>query len=617
MPGLIGYIKQNAKENADLNLRSMAQLLQPEARFNRELFEQDAVGLGRVSLGILNPHPQPIWNDDRSLGIILEGEFYNVSELRKDLDRRGFSIRELGDAEIALHLYQDMGEAFAERINGAFVLAIWDQRKRKLIIANDRLGLYPLYYAETAQGLMFASGVRALLADRTLSRSPDRVGIAQFLTFDHLLDDRTLLESVKLLPQASLLTYQDGVLKIRQYRNLCYAEQHDLRNIDEDVRMLNHLLDQAVRRQVSDNLPKGLLLSGGLDSRMLLALMAAAIPPGQLDTFTWGIPGCDDCRAAGELASIARTRHHFYKLDPEWLAEKAEEAVRLTDGLGNITNLHALAAAPQEGEISKVLFKGFLGDAMFGFAVNRRFWANYDDQTAFRAHVRSHHDHGVIIFDQPEHASLFSAEFQKAVGDSVFESYRLGMKRSGSSQLATQRLYFDLTQRVPRMTINGVEVVRSYAAVRLPFADFDLLDFSLLIPPGYMFERYIAHRAFTENFPEYAKVPNPSTGLPMISCARELLLRARSDLRWHLERRGLGGLFGPERRPYKDYNSWFRNELRGWVEGVLLDPNSLNRGFFQPDYVRQQVSEHMAGENRAGRLGELLSLELWLRQYID
>lgn len=617
MPGLIGYITHNPKPNAKLTLKAMADLLQPEPRFARELYEDAPLGLGRISLGILNPQPQPVWNEDRTLAIILDGEFYNSSELKREAEGAGYATGNLGDAQTALCLYQNLGENFANILNGAFVLAIWDSLQHKLLIVNDRLGLYPLYYAQTAQGLVFASGVRALLADPTLPRCPDRIGIAQFLTFDHLLDDRTLLDAVKLLPQASLLTFQDERLQIRPYWKLQYPNQHELREIDQDVQRLNHLLEQAVRRQTRDDLSKGLLLSGGLDSRMLLAELAETLPAGQLDTFTWGIPGCDDCRAATELAAIAKTRHHFYELRPEWLANKAEEAVRLTDGLGNVINLHALAAAPQEGAISKVLFKGFLGDAMFGFAVNRRFWADYDDQNAFRTHVLSHHDHGVITFDQPEHAALFTPDFQTAVGDAVFESYRAGMKRSGASQLATQRLYFDLTQRVPRMTINGVEVVRAYAAARLPFADYDLLDFSCQIPPGYTFERYIAYRAFTEKFARYAKVPNPTTGLPMISCARDVLLRGRNNLRWHLQARNLDKLIGPERRPYKDYNGWFRRELRGWVESLLLDSHSLDRGFFQPEYIRQVVSEQMAGKDLATHLGALLSLELWLRQYLD
>lgn len=617
MPGLIGYVKSKEALDHSLTLAAMAKRLDPEGRFDHEFFEAGPVGIGRVSPGILNPIPQPIWSEDRSLGIVLDGEFYNSPELILYLERRGNPVQSAGDAGIALNLYQELGEGFVNCLKGAFVLAIWDERNHTLLVANDRLGLYPLYYAHTARGLIFSSGVRALLADPAVSRELDRVAIAQFMTFEHVLDDRTLLESVKLLPQASILTFREGALRIHPYWTLSYAEQHRLRDIDEDVQQLNDLLTRAIQRMALDDLPKGILLSGGMDSRMVLALLSEIVPPGRLDTFTWGIPGCDDCRAAGELAAIAKTRHHFFELKPDWLIEKADEAVRLTDGLGNITNLHALAAAPQEGAISKVLFKGFLGDAMFGFAVNRRFWANYDDQTAFHVHVQSHHDHGVIHYDQPEQALVFTPDFQRQVGDAVFESYRAGMRRSNASQLATQRLYFDLTQRVPRMTIHGVQVVRPYAAVRLPFADYDLVDFSLEIPPGYMFERYVAQRAFIENYPKYAKVPNPSTGLPMISCAREILLRARNDLRWHLRKRGLGFLTGADRKPYKDYAGWFRNQLRSWLEGVLLDPRTLERGLFNPDYIRKQVSDHMAGEDRTIRLGEFLTLELWMRQSID
>jgi asparagine synthase (glutamine-hydrolysing) len=617
MPGLIGYVNRKSKEHAALSLEAMGRLLEPEQRFSRDLYEESPVGLGRISLEILNPGEQPLWNEDRSLGIVMDGEFYDRQQLKKDLLARGNRIQTDSDAELALCLYQAHGDEFVAGLKGAFVLVIWDRGERKLLVANDRLGLYPLYYAQTSSGLIFAAGVRALLADSSLSLALDKTAIAEFLTFDHVLDDRTLLESVKLLPQASLMVYKDDQLCIRPYWDLQYAEFHEVRDEDADVDRLNFLLQQAVQRQVQGDRPKGLLLSGGLDSRVILALLAENISPGQLHTFTWGIPGCDDARAARELASISGTRHHFLELNSGWLADKANEAVRLTDGLGNIVNLHAFANVEEEARFAQVLFKGFLGDAMFGFAVNRYFWANYNEDNLYKVHKAAHHYHGVITFDAIDHISLFTNDFQHAVGDSVFESYRAGMKRSNASQSATQRLFFDLTQRVPRMTINGVEVVRSHAAVRLPFADYDVLDFSLQIPPGYLFNRHIAYRAFTEKYPQLAKVPNPSTGLPMISCARDILLRAKKDFQWHLRSRGLDKLAGPEKRPYKDYNTWFRTVLRNWVEGTLLDPHTLQRGLFQPDYVRQQVAGHMAGDNRAVRLGGLLSLELWLRQFVD
>ncbi len=619
MPGLIGYSKYHSMKDDSLHLEEMANRLEPEARFQRNLFEEGKVGLGRVSLGILNPAIQPLWNRDHSRCIIMEGELYNQQKLKDELENNydRNPLQTDSDAELALYMFETYGDDFAARLNGDFVLAIWDHPQRKLLITNDRLGLYPLYYAHAGNKLSFASGVRALLADPQLSHAIDKIAFAQFLTFDHVLDDRTYLEAVKLLPQASVLTYMDGRLKIHPYWKLHYLDLHELRDEKEDIDQLNHLLQQAVRRRISDDPTKGLLLSGGLDSRVILAEMAEALNPKQIHTFSWGIPGCDDCRAAKELAAIAGSNYHFYELKPDWLIEKANEAVARTDGLGNIANLHALAAAGQEAAIAPILFKGFLGDAMFGYAAHRRLWGNYDEQTSYLIHQQTHRGNGVIYFDSSDYPALFTDDFNKEVGDAVFESYRAGMKRSNASQLAIQRLYFDLTQRVPRMTLNGVEVVRGYAAVRLPFADNDLVDFSLVIPPGYLHERYIAYLAFTSKYHRFAKVPNPSTGLPMVSCARDTLLRARKDLRWQIRTLGLEKLLAPEARPYKDYGAWFRHELRHWVESTLLNPHSLERGIFYPDTIRQKVAEHMAGKDYAVQLGGLLTLELWQQQFLD
>jgi len=619
MPGLIGFLKYRDRKDDPLSLEAMAHRLEPEGRFQRQLFEEGEIGLGRLSLGILNPATQPLWNRDHSRCIIMEGELYNQQELKDELARNGDQgqFRTDSDAELALAMYETFGENFAVRLNGDFVLAIWNRPQRKLLITNDRLGLYPLYYADSGNKLTFASGVRALLADPQLSREIDQIAFAEFLTFDHVLDDRTHLQAVKLLPQASVLTCVDGHFAIHPYWNLKYPDLHELRDEQADIDQLNHLLQQAVRRRMGGSFPKGLLLSGGLDSRVILAGMAETAPPKQFHTFSWGIPGCDDCRAAKELAAIAGSQHHFYELKQDWLIEKANEAVMRTDGLGNIANLHAIAAANQEAAIAPILFKGFLGDAMFGYAAHRRFWGNYDEKTSFNIHLRTHRGHGVIFFDPSDYPSLFTDDFNRQVGDSVFESYRAGMKRSNTSQLALQRLYFDFNQRVPRMTLNGVEVVRGYGAVRLPFADNDLVDFSLVIPPGYLHERYIAYLAFISKYHQLAKVPNPSTGLPMVSCVRDTWLRARKDLRWHLRPFGLDKLLGPEARPYKDYGAWFRNRLRNWVEATLLNPRALERGIFQPDAIRQKVAEHMAGKDYAVQLGSLLTLELWQQQFLD
>jgi asparagine synthase (glutamine-hydrolysing) len=297
--------------------------------------------------------------------------------------------------------------------------------------------------------------------------------------------------------------------------------------------------------------------------------------------------------------------------------EKAEEAVRITDGMGNVTNLHALATAKEESQVAKVVFKGFMGDAMMGYALAKRFWGDYDEETWFRAHLKTHMELGVITFNGLEHTQLFTDEFQRQIGDSVFRSYRAGLKRSGSPQMGVQRLYFDMTQRVPRMTLNGVEVMRSYSPVRLPFCDNDLYDFTLRVPPGYLFERRLIANAFSEAHPALAKVPIAGSGMPLIACSREIMVRAWKLAQWHMRNRGLSRLAGPDARPYKDYDLWFRTILRPWVEETLLSPAALGRGYFNPDFLRMLVAEHMAGADHAVRLGAFLSLELWHRQFID
>jgi asparagine synthase (glutamine-hydrolysing) len=419
------------------------------------------------------------------------------------------------------------------------------------------------------------------------------------------------------MPQATIMTFIDGELDFQRYYEMHYANPYSLRDEMEWMDEYNHLLNQAITRQSADEIPAGLLLSGGLDSRQLLAYLCTLSKSSQLYSFTWGIPGCDDARFADEMAAKTCVRHIFYELKPDWLLSKAEDAVRLTDGMGNLVNLHALAALDQETQHVKVLYKGFLGDAMMGFALRPQFWANYDEATSIQAHMQVHHDQGVMMYTLDELNELLSESLQRDLGTAVVDEYRAGMAEADTPVLADQRVFFDFRQRVPRMTIKGVEVLRSKAIVRLPFADNDLVDFSLRLPPGFRYGRRLQRNAFIRDFPKLAQIPTTDTGLPMMSCARDVYLRGLQVIRWHLNARGLGRLIGQERRPYKDYKLWFRTVLRDWVEETLLDNRLLERGYFNPQTIRRIVTEHMAGEDHAVRIGALLSLELWHRQYMD
>jgi hypothetical protein len=199
------------------------------------------------------------------------------------------------------------------------------------------------------------------------------------------------------------------------------------------------------------------------------------------------------------VASRLGWGYHFFELKPDWLLGLANEAVRLTDGLGNVVNLHALAGIEEHARYAEVVFKGFLGDAMFGIALARPMWGDYGN-ARHDVHIAVHREHGYDLCDR----SAFTDPFLKHVGNTLIESYGAAMDRCGVSQLGNQRLYFDLTQRAQRLTLQGVEVVRSRAIVRLPFCDNDLLDFALTVPPGLLLDRHLSKAVFVRRFPEWA-----------------------------------------------------------------------------------------------------------------
>lgn len=619
MPGLVGFAgRQYSQEANNHFLDIMADALEPEAIFKKEKFLDSDFGIARVTLGVTDSESHPIWNESRDVCICMEGELYDFQGIKQELIHKGHKFAGSSDAEILLHLFEEYGAQCAVRLNGAFIAAIWDQVKRKLFIINDRLGLYPLYYAQVNGTFLFSTGVRSLIMESNLPREVDQVAIAEILTFDHALHDHTLLKSVKLLQQATTLVYSDGQMKIESYWDFTYPEHYQLRSETEWMEGFLAVMRQAVKRQVAhDEVPAGILLSGGLDSRVLVAYLSDKENHQPIICFTWGIPGCDDARYAKEVSNILGAKYEFFELKPDWLINKANEAVRITDGLANIVNMHALANVDEQSKHTRVLYKGFLGDAMMGYGIRHQFWAEYDAQTTWQAHFQVHTDQNVISFNSSEQKELFTQSFQNNLGTAVIDDYILGMKQSGISSLADQRNYFDYRQRVPRMTIKGVEVVRSRAMVRLPFADNDLVEFSLSVPPGLRYQRRLMKNAFIKAFPHLAQVPSTENGLPMMACSREVLGRAEQLIRWHLNSRGLKWVRYPSRKPYADYNQWFRTILKDWLEHILLNKRALERGYYNPEFIRKLVTEHMQGKNHAVRLGELLSIELWHQQFLD
>jgi asparagine synthase (glutamine-hydrolysing) len=612
MAGLVGFVDQFGNDKADTLLADMARALKHEEWYQVDLYQEKNVGLGRVSLGLLNPEPQPIWNEDRTLCIVMEGEVYDYGEEKQRLIERGHRFRVHNDPEYVMHLYSEYGDDFARRLNGAFVAAIWNSQTRRLLIVNDHMGLRPLYYVQLNGRLLFASGARAVVVAPSFERKVNPVALSELLSFEHLLGNHTLFEGVNLLPPASVMVYQEGRLNIRPYWELQFPETYEYHDEEYYINRWSTLVRQAVTRQMRGPEPLAVLLTGGLDSRTILALMDRE--QFSVRALTFGQPDSDDVHLAREVAASLDVEHHFFQLRPDYLIHLAEEGVRLTDGMMNsCVHMQVLGPLRDMAKQARVFYKGYLGGTIHGLVVSSDLLAPFEEHVMARRlfQIRNR------IFREEEHERLFAEPFYQQVRGQAFESFLVALQQCNSTWAADKNNYFDIQDEDRRFTLGGVELARSQAVVRTPLTDKDFVEFALTVPPGLRQNKSYYRKAFAQAFPSLAKIPYEVTGLPLISCFRDLRIRLNQLVRWHLQAAGLKWIPASRKHPYADYNSWMRTVLRGWVEETLLNKHALERGYFRPDYIRNLVAEHMAGANHARKLGILITLELWHRLFID
>lgn len=521
------------------------------------------------------------------------------------------AVSEVDNAQILLAAYLHFGESFVHHVNGSFAAAFWHVRERRLLLVNDHIGCYPLYYAQVGDHLIFASGARAVAQAPDLRRAVNWEAMAQLLTFEHALGTETLFAGVQLLPAATLLCFEDGHMTCTTYDDFQYPETYELRQEEEYIDGLACCVRQAVARQTRGPAPLGVLLSGGLDSRTLVGMMDR--DAFNLVTMTFGQPGCDDLRYGREVAHTLHLPHHAFTLPPDYLLHKAAHGVRITDGLKSCVHMHVLGCLEPMAQHSRVLYKGYLGGTLHGYVVTRERIAPLREDDWFALVFGSRNR----LFRPHEWAHLYHDEMGRAVADVPYTSLRHALNRSHASFGVDKDSYFDLYEDDLRFTLLGVELARSQAQVRTPLADKDLLRFTCSVPPGYRINEYYFRQAIAKALPALAKIPSTTTGYPLTPCFRDLRMRASRQLRWWLRNHGMGWVPIRQPRPYADYAGWLRGVLRPWVEKTLMGPTAIERGYFQPAFIRNLVAEHMAGKDHTRKLGMLLTIELWHQQFMD
>ena len=606
-------------------VRAMADTLLHRGPDSGGCFTEGGVGLGvrRLSIIDLEGGDQPIQSEDGSVVVVQNGEIYNFQELRGTLTAQGHVFRTQSDTEVLVHLYEEMGGDFPSALEGMFAVALYDRNRRRLFLARDRMGKKPLYYARTAQGLLFGSEAKPLLlADPGLRRvSPE--GVRRFFQYGFVPEPRTIYPDVYKLPPASVLSYDGHEAIIRNYWDLVIRPEKP-RPRQEYLEELDVLFENAVRRRLTSEVPLGAFLSGGPDSSLIVATMSRLRrEPVETFTIAYREGGFDESSAAARVANRFHTRHHVKLLSQEELRgsffSDVERIVRHTDEpVGDSSALPTYHVCRLAREGVKVILGGDGADEVFaGYTLFQglRFASIYRKLPSTSRRRLIQPLAGWLAAHQPAGASRWAAQsWCKRLADS-----NLGLEEMLASK-------FSLT---PREDVNRL---------LLPFSDAPSAEEKIPLGSGVGIMEQ-AQYAVTR----FQQVNDMLVKIDRMSMAHSLEMRSpfldhhvvefAARLPWKFKLKGwetksllrdLAARYLPAGNARKRKHGfgvpislWFRSALETELRARLRESRAI-REFTHGDEVNRILEEHRLGLHDHGQLlWCLLTFDAWHRAYIE
>ncbi len=616
MSGLFGIIDLSDQSDVEQFLNTASQHMShfDWHRCDTWIKKDGSLGLGRLGIGIFNPEPQPVKSGDQSLTLFMCGELYDRTALRHRLR----ASDTLSDSELALAAYEQYGILFAAELNGAFFIAVYDQRQQRLVLANDRFGLYPHYLYIQPGKLVFAPEVKGVLRAGFVETDLNLTAVAEFLRFQHLLGEKTFWTDIRLFPYGSVgqfdLAKQTWTLD--HYWNWGQIPHRPDARFDEAIDEAGTLLRQAVERRTADSLQPGVFLSGGLDSRTLLGLIPPRDPPPV--TATFGAFDSRDVYYAQRIAQRMNARHFWFDLpDGQWVADHVALHLQLTDGFQSWLHMHGITMLPRLREMMDFNLTGWDGGTVMGHAdhINPIYNHPIDFETIlvenYQQFTRAYTWPGLT---DAEERLLFAPAYAKQMVGLAFDSMRQELLPFWDFRREYAAEYFYIANHCWRLTQHMITVTRAYLEVRFPFWDYALIDYMYSLPPALRRDQLLYRHIITGQTPKLATIPRDSDELwpttrPLLRDTQSLVLRGSRKLGLHRYRPTL----------YADYENYLRGDLRAWAEAILFDKRVSQRGLYDMAFVRSLMKRHVAGHEpwTIGKVASLISLELLLREYFD
>ncbi len=582
------------------------------------------LGMRRLSIIDLSGGHQPIANEDRTIWAVCNGEIYGFKALRDDLRARGHTFSTESDSETVIHAYEEYGDDFVTHLDGMYGFAIWDERRKRLLIGRDRLGIKPLYYANVGGTFVFASELKAILALPGAEVAVDPPALTEYLTLGYVPAPHSLVRGVKKLPVASMLIHEGGRSEIRRYWTLPATADESLSEDDWTDAVLAGL-EKAVVEQLVSDVPLGAFLSGGVDSSAVVALMAKHTSR-PVKTYSIGFAAdsggqyYNELPYARQVAEMFKTDHHEIVVKPDVSTLLPKLVWHLDEPVADAAFITTFLVSEFARRDVKVILSGVGGDELFGGY--RRYLGDYyarlysaiprpirqgllvplarrlpsdrhsklldlsrlargfilSSELPFEKRYRSY----VQLFDPDERESLLVSRSPLARDalDSAFDAAKTGdaLRRLMAVDLETQ-LPDDLLLLTDKMTM------ATSLECRVPFLDHRLVELSARMPARFKIRgqrlKHVLKKALKGLLPD------------------EILNRPK---------RGFGAPMG----------AWLKNELGAYMGAVLSRRAIESRGFFSWPQVEKTIAMHRS--NRRDYTDHLLSLmnfELWCRVYLD
>ncbi len=585
-----------------------------------------SVGLGMRRLAIIDlvTGKQPIHNEDKTVWVVLNGEIYNFSGLRSELESKGHRFYTNSDTEAIAHAYEEYGTDVPKYLRGMFAFALWDANEQRLVLARDRVGKKPLLYSLVGDKLIFASEFQAILQHPEVSREIDFDALNQYLSFICVPAPQTAFQGIHKLEPGHVLVWQNGSVEISRYWALDFTRKINIGEREASERVLE-LLRDAVRVRLMSDVPLGAFLSGGIDSSAIVALMSE-LSSERVKTFSIGFEeqSFSEIEHARRIAQRFGTDHHELIVKPDALEvlpalvrhygePYGDSSAIPTYYLSKMTREHVTVALSGDGgdecfagyeryaamriaegysRLPSILKKGVLEPAIAALPAASATRSRYGRVRRLLGVMGQGRTERYLTltcgFTEEIKGELYTNEFRARTAEASPLTYmRPWFSGNGELDIVDRLMMADTSNYLPNDLLVKVDIASMAVSLeaRAPFLDHHLMEFAASLPAGYRL------RGLTTKF--------------LLKRALKGLLPDET-----LTRRKMG--FGVP------VGHWFRGELKGFLSDAILSEKALGRGYFKPGVVRRFVDQHTTGRRDYGpQLWTLLMLELWHREFID